>query len=63
MSILDKIVSKQIIEDPNKLTAQEIQMALFLLKQATIKGEQVELFYNLAVKLQNQYLEINKDKK
>ena len=59
MSILNKIVSKQSTEDPNKLTPQEIQMALLLLKQATIKGEQVELFYNLVVKLQNQYLATN----
>ena len=56
MSILNKIVSKQSTEDPNKLTPQEIQMALMLLKQSTIKGEQVELFYSLVVKLQNQFL-------
>lgn len=59
MGIIDKIVTKQVAEDPNKLTTQEIQMALMLLKQSTIKGEQVELFYSLVVKLQNQFLATN----
>jgi hypothetical protein len=43
--------------DPNKLNATEIQFVLQLLKQATLRGEQVELFYSLVVKLQNQFLE------
>lgn len=59
MGIIDKIVTKQQVEDPNKLTQQELQMALSLLKQSTIKGEQVETFYSLVVKLQNQYLACN----
>lgn len=42
--------------DPNQLTPQEIQFAIFLLKQSTIKGEQVEMFYNMIVKLQNQFI-------
>ena len=61
MGILDKITaSKQQIEvvsQEHKLTQQEIQMALLLLKQSTIKGEQVEVFYNLVVKLQNQFIQ------
>ncbi len=66
MGILDRITaSKQQMEvvsqeqqpDPNKLTQQEIQMALLLLKQSTIKGEQVEVFYNLVLKLQNQFIQ------
>lgn len=46
--------------DPNQLNTQELQLALNLLKQSTIKGEQVEVFYNLVVKLQNQYISQNK---
>lgn len=60
MGLIDKIVTKQVVEDTNKLTAQEIEIALTLLKQSTIKGEQVELFYNLVIKLQNQYLSLSK---
>lgn len=60
MGILDKVVKKEVEQDPNKLNASEIQIALQLLKLATIKGEQVEIFYNLVVKLQNQFLEQTK---
>lgn len=60
MGILDKVVKKEVEQDPNKLNASEIQFALQLLKQASIKGEQVEVFYTLVVKLQNQFLEQTK---
>ncbi len=60
MGIVDKLIKKEVTEDPNKLNAQEIQFALQLLKQAMIKGEQVEVFYSLVVKLQNQFLEQTK---
>lgn len=49
--------------DPNQLTAAEIQLMLFLLKQSTIKGDQVETFYNAVVKLQNQFLSLNVNQK
>ena len=49
--------------DINQLTAAEIQLILFLLKQSTIKGEQVEIFYNAVVKLQNQFLTLNPNQK
>jgi hypothetical protein len=60
MGIVDKLIKKEVAEDPNKLNAQEIQFALQLLKQVMIKGEQVEAFYSLVVKLQNQFLEQTK---
>lgn len=58
MSLLDKIVKKDTapVIDPNQLNAQELQLALNLLKQSTIRGEQVEVFYNLVVKLQSQFI-------
>lgn len=48
------------IVDLNKLSPQELQLVLELLKQSSIKGEQVELFYGLVVKLQNQFIEQTK---
>ena len=45
------------IQDPNKLTGPEIDFLLRTLKTCTLKGEQVELFYNMIIKLQNQYLD------
>lgn len=60
MSILDKIISNKNNEviDPNKLNKQELELLLIVLKNATIKGEQVELFYNLIIKLQNQHTQL-----
>lgn len=55
MDIIKKPADKP--ADINKLNSQEIQLILQILKQATIKGESIESFYNLIVKLQNQYLE------
>lgn len=49
--------------DPNQLTTTELQLILFLLKQSTIKGDQVETFYSSVVKLQNQYLALNTNQK
>ncbi len=57
MGLIDIVKQKnEPTVDPNKLNQHELQLALQLLKLATIKGEQVEVFYNLVVKLQNQYL-------
>ena len=60
MSILDKIISNKnnVVIDPNKLNKQELELLLIVLKNATIKGEQVELFYNLIIKLQNQHTQL-----
>jgi hypothetical protein len=46
--------------DPNQLSPEEIEFLLNQLKSVTIIGEQVELFYNLIIKLQNQYIEQTK---
>lgn len=48
--------------DPNKLTNAELQILLQALKTAVIRGENVELFYSAAIKLQNQYLETKEEK-
>ena len=60
MSILDKIISNKnnVVIDPNKLNKQELELLLIVLKNTTIKGEQVEAFYNLIIKLQNQHTQL-----
>ena len=60
MSILNKIISNKNNEviDPNKLNKQELELLLIVIKNATIKGEQVEVFYNLIIKLQNQHTQL-----
>lgn len=47
--------------NPNQLNTQELQLVLSLLRQSNIKGEQVEIFYNLVLKLQNQFVSLSKE--
>jgi hypothetical protein len=48
-------------QSPNQnskdLTIEEIEFLLMTLRESTLKGHQVEFFYNLAVKLQTQYIQ------
>ena len=42
--------------DPNQLSSQEIASLLDIIKQTSFMGEQVELVYNMVLKLQQQYI-------
>lgn len=44
----------------DNLTKQELEYLLGLLKNTDLKGYQIEMFYSLVVKLQNQYIIVNK---
>ena len=62
MGILSKITGNQPTEIKNPisdsaLTQEEIGFLLTCLKDVTIRGEQVEQFYSLVIKLQNQFIE------
>ena len=59
MSILNKLAPEPIV-DEHKLTQKELEFLLFMMKEITFKGENVEELYNIIVKLQNQYLSLNK---
>ena len=56
--ILDKIKSQQPTpSEPNhSLEKHEIEFLLLLIKDSSFKGDQVEILYNIAYKLQQQYL-------
>lgn len=41
----------------NELKLEEIEFLLKLLGNADLKGHQVEMFYNMTIKLQNLYLQ------
>jgi len=57
MSIINKLTAAVTpAPDPNKLSLEEIEFLLNSLKTVTIVGKHVEIFYNLVVKLQNQYI-------
>ena len=62
MGIISKITGTQPTEIKNPisdsaLTQDEIGFLLTCLKDVTIRGEQVEQFYGLVIKLQNQFIE------
>jgi hypothetical protein len=42
------------------LSKEELEYLLTLLKNADLKGHQIEMFYSMIVKLQNQYISVNK---
>lgn len=64
MSLIDKLVgqsttqnNKQSTQAPeNELSLQELEYLLNVLKSAQLVGDQVEMFYIMVVKLQNQYV-------
>jgi hypothetical protein len=45
---------------PEQLNTQEIEILLSLIKRSTFLGEDVEIIYNMVIKLQNQYLDQTK---
>lgn len=50
----------QVDMNVNNLTKEEIALLLNLVKQSTFQGENIEPLYNLVLKLQNQYLSLDK---
>jgi hypothetical protein len=49
------------IDSTNQLTTQDLEYLLSTLKNANLRGDQVEQFYNLVIKLQNQYIALTKN--
>jgi len=45
------------LNQQNVLNKAELEFLLQFLKNADLKGHQVEMFYNLVVKIQNQYIQ------
>ena len=61
MANLLDIVNRQ--EKPDaKLTLTELEFLLILIKNSNFKGEQIETIYNAAIKLQQQYIELQPKK-
>jgi hypothetical protein len=62
-------IAKQETTDPiqitnitnlNRLSPQEIELLLLLIKRSTFVGDQLENIYNIVLKLQNDYIEQTK---
>jgi hypothetical protein len=58
MALIDKVLSKQV--DPNQLTKDELHFLLELIKRSSFQGESLEGLYNLVLKLQNQFISLDK---
>jgi hypothetical protein len=58
MALIDKVLSKQV--DPNQLTKDELHFLLELIKRSSFQGESLEGLYNLVLKLQNQFVSLDK---
>ena len=63
MAIIKNIISKNNetqVSSVNQLDTQELEFLLNTLKQTMIMGEHVGMFYNLVIKLQNEYVDQTK---
>lgn len=58
MGLLSKIVATkdQTPQVTNELNKEELELLLKILANADLKGREVEFFYTMVLKLQNQYL-------
>jgi hypothetical protein len=52
----DEQQSQNIPIPASEFSLQELEILLIALKECNLKGSQIELFYNLVLKIQNKYL-------
>ena len=62
LDIVGKKTTHESKSDPNQLNVQDLEYLLTSLKTITLRGDQVEQFYNLVIKLQNQYIALTNKK-
>jgi hypothetical protein len=64
MSLINKIAGPKAPQPQSQyedaLTKQDIEVLLTLIRQSSFQGESLELLYNLVLKLQNQYVSLDK---
>jgi len=58
MGLIDKIRQPNNPPAPvSELNARELEFLLLLIKSCTFRGEDIELIYNIVLKLQEQYIQ------
>jgi len=60
MGLLNKIQQKPKPTPPDNLEKQEIEFILNTIKDSNFKGEDLDILYKTVVKLQNQYVNLDK---
>jgi hypothetical protein len=60
MGIIDKLTNANnpILSSKDSLDSNEIALILNLIKSSPFKGKDIEVIYNLVIKLQNQYTKL-----
>lgn len=58
MGLLNKI--NKPTPPPDSLDKQEIEFILHTIKESNFKGEELDILYKIVVKLQNQYIKLDK---
>ena len=62
MGLIDKITNTKInnplLSSKDSLDSNEIALILNLIKSSPFKGKDIEVIYNLVIKLQNQYTKL-----
>jgi hypothetical protein len=56
----EKVLPQQPITEKDELDLEELEFLLKVVGNADLKGHQVEMFYKLIIKLQNQYIQKTK---
>ena len=59
MGLLNKINNTP-TPHPDSLDKQEIEFILHTIKESNFKGEELDILYKIVVKLQNQYIKLDK---
>jgi hypothetical protein len=62
-STKDLVVGNETVKTPdtnNELSLPELEFLLTVLRNVDLKGHQVEMFYNMSLKIQNQYIKKTK---
>jgi hypothetical protein len=55
--IIEKTSPELTKQFPASLSSRELEIILTLIKKSSFLGEDIEIIYNMVIKLQNQYLE------
>lgn len=65
MGLFEKVITKSVTETTpttSRYTAEEYEFLFMLIKNSTFKGENLELLFNLTLKLQEDYLAVKNKK-
>jgi hypothetical protein len=58
MGLSEKVTKTSPIKTDSTLNKQEYEFLFNIIRNSTFKGEHLEILYNLALKLQNQYVSL-----